>query len=81
MIDSLFEFDISQLKKQAACASIRLKTNEVMAPKLDSVYRAIAGFPDSNVLSCTALDLEQQSSQMDHDLFSGQITGVTYKDV
>lgn len=52
----------------------------MMTPKLDTVYRGIAGFHDANEISCTALDLDFQTSLMEHDLFSGEILCVNYRD-
>jgi hypothetical protein len=52
----------------------------MMTPKLDSVYRGIAGFRDANELSCIALDLDYQTNLMEHDLFSGEILSVNYRD-
>lgn len=50
----------------------------MMAPKLNSVYRGISGFKDSNVLSCTALGNEDLQTQMIHDLFTGDLVDILY---
>ncbi len=76
MLDHLFEFDIEPLKRQAACDSINFDTAQMMRPKLDYVYQGIA----DTLISCTALGLEYQESQMEHDLCTGEATGVIYRD-
>lgn len=60
MLNTLFEFDIAELKKSAACAEIKFDTAQLIDPLLDSVYQGIAGmrYNDPGVLSCTALSLE-----------------------
>ena len=56
MLDHLFEFDLDQLKKDAAGASIKLDSNKIMAPKLKQLYHGIIG--QSTEISCTELGLE-----------------------
>ena len=51
-----------------------------MTPLLDEVYQGIAGFRhnDPNVLSCTALGLDCQSTEMEHDMFTGELLKISY---
>ena len=66
MLDSLLEFETTDLKKAAACHSIKFDPETLMTPLLDEVYKGIAGFRhnDPNVFSCTALGLELQIPEM-----------------
>jgi hypothetical protein len=38
MLNTLFEFDIVELKKSAACAEIKFDTGKLIDPILDGVY-------------------------------------------
>ena len=75
MLDSLFEFETTELKKAAACSEIKFDSEKLMNPILDGVYQGIAGYRynDPNVLSCTALGLECRSAEMEHDLVTGEL--------
>ena len=80
MLDTLFEFDTTGLKKAAACSTIKFDAEQLMTPLLDEVYQGIAGLRhnDPNVLSCTALGLDCQSTEMTHDMFTGELQKVSY---
>ena len=82
MLNTLFEFDIVELKKSAACAEIKFDTRKLIDPILDAVYQGIAGmrYSDLSVLSCTALSPECQIAEMEHDMFSGELIQVGYQD-
>lgn len=41
ILNDLFEFDTTYLKRQAACSSIELETQQIMAPKMASVFRGV----------------------------------------
>ena len=45
-----------------------------MPQKLEAVSKGISG--ELEHISCTALGLESQIALIEHDLFSGEVTGV-----
>jgi len=49
-----------------------------MAPKFDKVFRGICGDTE---ISPMCLGLQQDNIQLEHDILSGQLSGVKYSDI